>query len=72
MRSEVAAVVVHRVLRKQDYARRCDFFGEKGAVFLACGDVCFLAADPLEGDVEQEVAAKNAKPEEPPMSATGD
>jgi hypothetical protein len=58
--------MMHRVLRKRDYAGLSDFFGE-GAAFLAAGGHAasmfsvLLAVDPLKQDVQQKVTAKNAK-----------
>jgi hypothetical protein len=65
-RSEVAGSVLHGGLGKREYAGFNRFAGQGLAVLTACGYAAgvfavFLAVDPLEQDVEQEVAAKNAK-----------
>jgi hypothetical protein len=67
--SEVAGSMMHRVLRKRDYAGLSDFFGD-GAAFLAAGGHAasmfsvLLAVDPLKQDVQQKVTAENTKREE--------
>jgi hypothetical protein len=62
--------VLDRALRKGENARLFDLFGGEGLAFFpagghAAGMVSTLfTVDPLEQDVEQEVAAENAKREE--------
>jgi hypothetical protein len=66
-RSGVAASVLHRVLRKREYARLADFFGGEGRAFLAAGGhsagvfSVLLTVYPLEQDVEQTVTSEDAK-----------
>ena len=66
-RSEVAGSLMHRVLRKREYARLADLFGGEGRAFLAAGGHAagvfsvLLTAYPLEQDVEQTVTSEDAK-----------
>ena len=59
--------MMHRVLRKREYARLADFFGGEGGAFLAAGGRAagvfsvFLTVYPLEQDIEQKVTSKDAK-----------
>ncbi len=66
-RSEVAGSLMHRVLRKREYARLADFFGGKGGAFLAAGGhtagvfSVLFAVYPLKQNIEQEVTSEDAK-----------
>jgi hypothetical protein len=68
-RSEVAGSVLHDALRKREYVGFFDTFAGEGLALLTAGGYAtgvfsvLFAVDPLEEDVEQEVTAKNAKPQ---------
>jgi hypothetical protein len=69
-RLELAGSVLHGAFGKRKYAGFFNRFAGEGLAVLAAGGYAtgvfavFLAVDPLEQDVEQEVTAKNAKRQE--------
>ena len=67
--SEEAGSVLHGALGKREYAGFFDTFAGGGLAVLTAGGCAagvfavFLAVGPLEEGIEQEVTAKNAKPQ---------